>query len=299
MVSEEIITYEFKEGLANEFEIVDIPKLFSAHKNIMVKAHRTGFYHIIWVKKGSGSHVVDFSPISLPENSLLFLNKDIIQIFNSELTFEAKAILFTQEFFAVTNSTVKFLKESILFNDPFAVNTIQLSVASSRPFETLFSLMEEEVNKQKDEYQPKILRSLLYTFLQHAERERRKRNFFEVRQSADRDYMILFRDLLEANFKNHKNVTFYASKLSLTERRLNQAVAKILGKTVKQAIDERIMLEAKRLLAHTNDNIKEVGFNLGFEEPTNFVKYFRKHNSGTPMEFRAELRAENTGKYHK
>jgi AraC family transcriptional activator of pobA len=299
MVSEEIITYEFKEGLANEFEIVDIPKLFKAHKDIMVKAHRTGFYHILWIKKGSCTHVVDFSPISLPENSLLFLNKDTIQIFDSELNFEAKAILFTQNFFSITNAAVTFLKENILFNDQFAANAIQLTAENSPPFEALFLLMEEEANKQKDAHQPKILRSLLYTFLQHAEREKRQRNFFEVKQSADRDYMVLFRDLLEVSFKNHKNVSFYASKLSLTEKRLNQAVSKILGKTVKQAIDERIMLEAKRLLAHTNENIKEVGFSLGFEEPTNFVKYFRKHNSGTPMEFRAELQGGKSGKYHK
>ncbi|MNL40944.1 DNA-binding transcriptional regulator AraC [compost metagenome] len=51
-------------------------------------------------------------------------------------------------------------------------------------------------------------------------------------------------------------------------------------------IDQRVMLEAKRLLVHTHESIKEIGFALGFEEPTNFVKYFRKHSGLTPVAFR-------------
>ncbi|WP_459640649.1 helix-turn-helix domain-containing protein [Flavobacterium sp. CGRL2] len=60
----------------------------------------------------------------------------------------------------------------------------------------------------------------------------------------------------------------------------------MLGKTPKEIIDDRVMLEAKRLLAHTNENVKEISYELGFEEPTNFIKYFRKHSNSTPVEFR-------------
>jgi len=49
------------------------------------------------------------------------------------------------------------------------------------------------------------------------------------------------------------------------------------------------MLEAKRLLAHTNESVKEIGYNLGFDEPTNFIKYFRKHSNSTPIEFREQF----------
>ena len=67
---------------------------------------------------------------------------------------------------------------------------------------------------------------------------------------------------------------------------MNQATSKVLGKSPKELIDDRILLEAKRLLVHGNKSIKEIGFELGFEEPTNFIKYFRKHIGKTPMEFR-------------
>jgi len=67
---------------------------------------------------------------------------------------------------------------------------------------------------------------------------------------------------------------------------LNQATSKVLDKSPKELIDDRILLEAKRLLVYGNKSIKEIAFQLGFEEPTNFIKYFRKHIDKTPMEFR-------------
>jgi AraC family transcriptional activator of pobA len=289
MVPEEIIRYEFKEGLPIEFEIVDIHQLFKSHRKTMVKPHRTGFYHIYWVKEKGSSHVVDFSHVELEKNDLLFLNKDTVQIFNSDFPLNAKAILFTQTFFSTSEADARFLNECMLFNDLFTVSTVKIAAAKFQTFDTLFSMMENEANKAKDEYQPKILQKLLYTFLLHAEREKKSLDFVEIKPSSDRDYLTSFRDLLEIHFKSNKQVTFYSSMLSVTERRLNQATFKTLGKTVKQVIDERIVLEAKRLLVHTNCSIKEIGFTLGFEEPTNFIKYFRKHTYSTPVEFRESL----------
>jgi hypothetical protein len=75
-------------------------------------------------------------------------------------------------------------------------------------------------------------------------------------------------------------------KCSTCEKRLGQATSKVLGKTPKELINDRTLLEAKRLLVHGNQSIKEIGFYLGFEEPTNFIKYFRKHTDKTPVEFR-------------
>ena len=71
------------------------------------------------------------------------------------------------------------------------------------------------------------------------------------------------------DFKTQKQVAHYTKKIIITEKRLNQATTKTLGKTPKEIIDDRILLEAKRILAHTNESIKEIAHHLGFEEPTN------------------------------
>lgn len=129
----------------------------------------------------------------------------------------------------------------------------------------------------------------MHNFLLLSERERRKQDFTEVKKGADLDYVMLFKDLLETNYRKLKQVSNYAKRINVTEKRLNQATSKILDKSPKQVIDERVMLEAKRLLAHTNESVKEIGFDLGFDEPTNFIKYFRKHSHSTPAKFREQF----------
>ena len=288
MLSEEIIKYEFRGGLPIEFEIVDVPALMKRHKTNMVKPHRTGFYHILWVRT-SGTHGVDFTPVDLKENTLLFVSTETVQSFDAENDLNAKAILFTSSFFGASEADVRFMNETILFNDLGTNRGVTISEGNFPAFDALFTLMEMMASKQKDDYQSKILRSLLYSFLLLAEQEKHAQIGSGIKAAADRHYPYAFRELLEGNFKSNKQVSFYAAALSITERRLNQAVFKSAGKTVKQAIDHRVILEAKRLLVHTGANIKEIGFMLGFEEPTNFIKYFRKHTASTPVEFRQSI----------
>jgi AraC-like DNA-binding protein len=213
------------------------------------------------------------------------MNKGTVQVYDDLDGIEGISILFTDAFFYQIETDARFLKNSTLFNNLLSVATI----TPASPFPELLVLMQNEVKQIHDNFQPSLLRNYLHSFLMEAERIRSIQNVTAVSKGPDYDYVILFRDLLENGFKNHKQVSYYASLLSVTEKRLNTATAKVLGKTPKQLIDNRVMLEAKRLLAHAHDSIKEVGFCLGFEEPTNFIKYFRKHNQQTPVEFRESL----------
>jgi AraC family transcriptional activator of pobA len=281
----DIKKYDFKIGLPQEFEIVDITTLYTKNKTTLTTRHRTGFYHIIWFQKGSPIHLVDLNPIKIKPNTLLFLNKDTVQRFDDKTKFEGKAILFTDSFFCKTEADTKFLRSSILFNDLFSVSQIQVN-KQSKLFAALLQQMTDELQNGKDILQADILQNLLHNFLLHSERERRKQNFTEVKKSADLDYVMLFKDLLETGYKNQKQVNYYAKEIIITEKRLNQATTKVLGKSPKELIDDRVLLEAKRILAHTTESVKEIAYYLGFEEPTNFIKYFKKHSGVTPTEFR-------------
>ncbi|MFD2035212.1 AraC family transcriptional regulator [Belliella marina] len=284
----DIKKYTFKQGLPQEFELLGIGQLYNDHSDTLTTAHRTGFYHILWFQKGDPTHLVDFNPVKIKPNTMLFLNKDTVQRFDKNGGFDGKAILFTDNFFCKTEADTKYLRSSILFNDLLSVSQIHVSKTASL-FADLFKLMEKELENEKDISQSDILKNLLHTILLLSERERRKQDFTEIKKGADLDYVMLFKDLLESNYRELKQVSKYAKKMSITEKRLNQATSKVLDKSPKQMIDERIMLEAKRLLVHTNDSVKEIGFGLGFDEPTNFIKYFRKHSLSTPVEFRAQF----------
>ncbi|WP_343688933.1 helix-turn-helix transcriptional regulator [Chitinophaga sp.] len=283
-----ITKYEFKSGLPVEFEIIPLDKLYSHHADMLTTPHRTGFYHILWFREGTPVHWVDFEPIQIQPGTLLFLNKDRVQRFDVQADAEGYAILFTADFF---NKDLKYLHGNILFNDLMKVAMIHLS-NNTRPFSELVDLMQWELAHLKDAGQPDILHNLLHNFLLYAEREYRQQAFTELKKNADLDYLLLFREMLEVHYQIQKQVQFYARELLVTEKRLNTATSNTVGKTPKEMIDDRVMLEAKRLLAHTHGTIKEIGYTLGYEEPTNFIKYFKKHDGRTPVEFREQFLRE-------
>lgn len=284
----DIINYDIKNTLLQEFEIVDLTELYDEFKEKLTTIHRTNFYHIIWFQSGSPTHLVDFNSIKINPNSLLFLNKNIVHRFDSKTTFGGKAILFTDSFFCKTESDTQFLGNSILFNDLFSVSQIKLQKTAAF-FSELLQQMETELKNVKDNSQADILQNLLHNFLLHSEREIREQNFSEIKKDADLDCVMLFKNFLEKGYKTQKKVNYYAEQIRLTEKKINQATTKVLGKTAKEVIDDRIMLEAKRTLAHTTKSVKEIGYDLGFNEPTNFIKYFKKHSQSTPTEFREKI----------
>ncbi|WP_430407014.1 AraC family transcriptional regulator [Fluviicola sp.] len=289
MVSD-IIKYDFKPGLPIEFEVVSLGDLYNVHKELMTSPHRTGFYHVLWFQEGITNHLVDFKQVTIEPNTILFLNKDIVHQFDTKGNFDGKAILFTDSFFCKTENHTKYLRNSILFNDLFSVSKIKLN--ENKAFEDLFALIIEESGNENDTFHSDILHNLLHNLLLKSERIRREQDFTEIKKDAHLDYVIMFKDLLEKEFRNRKQVSNYADGLIVSAKRLNQATSKVLGKTPKELIDERVMLEAKRLLVYTNESVKEIGFELGFEEPTNFIKYFRKHSDITPVEFREQFRMD-------
>ena len=265
-----------------------IGQLFNHHSRALITPHRTGFYHIFWFQKGSPRHLVDFQPVDIRPDTILFLNKDTVQCFDTAGDYDGKIIFFTDSFFCRSEADTKFLKSSILFNDLLSVAQLQLGESSSA-IADVFQQIERELANPPDHFQSDILHNLLHNLLLQAERERRKQGFFEIKKSADLDAVVLFKNLLESHFRTLKKVSDYACSMGVTDKRLSRATSNLLGKTPKQMIDERIVLEARRQLVYTRESVKEIGFDLGFDEPTNFIKYFRRHCHSTPSEFRAQF----------
>jgi AraC-like DNA-binding protein len=201
--------------------------------------------------------------------------------------YQGKIILFTDSFFCKNKHDIQFLNSSILYSNLYEIAKIKVNPQSS-DLAIFMNLMETEYQRTQDNAQYHILHNLLHIFLLQAEREMRKQGFEELKPSASLDYLLLFKDLLEQNFRKEKSVNKYASELSISEKQLHKATTTLVDKTPKQVIDERIILEAKRLLVHSSQSIKELAYDLGYDEPTNFIKYFRKHTNTTPSEFREQ-----------
>jgi AraC family transcriptional activator of pobA len=279
-----IVSYNFKSGFKHELEVLSLASLYANHKKDITHPHRANFYHIFWFSNGPHIHHIDFQPVSIKKNTLLFVNKEQVQSFDQSGNINGKLILFTDRFFAKSPDDLRFLNNSILFNDFMEPAVINLN--KSDQLTGYFQQIEEELINADDPYHYDLLRNYLHNFLMLAERQRRQSGFREIKKGADLDYLTLFRELVAQQYKEHRSVSHYAREMNVSEKRLGQATLKTIGKTPKEVIDDRIVLETKRLLTHTTQSIKQIGYYLGFEEPTNFIKYFRKHEGVTPIEFR-------------
>lgn len=289
-MGDSIKKYDFKGGLKLEFEILDLPKLLSLEpkREMMIVPHRAQFHHILWIEKGQGTHYVDFKPIPIKDNTVLFISQNSVNMYDKEGTYEGKCIIFTDNFFCKNEQDHKFLHSNMLFSNLY--DTAQFKTPTYPSDLSIFlNAMQTEYLRTKDNEQFFILHNMLHIFLLQAEREMHKQGFNKLKSSPSLDILLQFNEMLEKQFRKEKSVKEYAAQLNLSEKQLHKITTSLLDKTPKQHIDERVLLEAKRLLSHSTQSVKEVAYELGYDEPTNFIKYFRKHTDSTPADFRNQF----------
>jgi AraC family transcriptional regulator, transcriptional activator of pobA len=277
--------YNFQATLPYELEIKSLDILHPSHPSLFTKPHRNNFYDVLWFQSGNPVYVVDFQRIEIKPNSLLFINKNQVHFYEAYNDYKGFVMLFTDTFFCLSKQDTQFLNHSILFNDLLNIPYFELD-ANDATLPNLFLAIQRELEKERDTVQFAILHHLVYTLLLYAERAYRKKGCHALKPDADWDIALRFRDLVEQQFCHNKSVHFYAHQLNLTEKRLQKSISTVLGKSPKEYIREHILLEAKRLLLHSSANTKEIAFDLGFDEPTNFIKFFKKYTQITPIIFR-------------
>ena len=101
--------------------------------------------------------------------------------------------------------------------------------------------------------------------------------------------LIHFNNLIDEHYKEGLSIAQYAALLFISARTLSDLTNQLLGKSPSMMVQERIVLEAKRLLLHSDQHVNQVGYTLGFEDPSYFVKYFKKHTKMSPTEFKKSI----------
>lgn len=97
-------------------------------------------------------------------------------------------------------------------------------------------------------------------------------------------------ELIEQYYITHRKNEFYADKVSLSSKRMNEILILTIGKSLKQNLQDRLLLEAKRLVGYSNDNIQEIAHKLCFSEVSYFNRFFKKLTNQTPLDFRQQVK---------
>ncbi len=252
------------------------------------KAHRHEYFVILWVEEGKGTHFIDFAEYPLENQSVFFISPAQIHLVQPEKTPLGTAILFKPEFLHLVGLTESFLIESGLFHD-FDHAPIQLSPNHQQLLapvcQQLFS-----IHHQAGPLQQELLAAYLKVFLLHSIQIRTTQLPEANSHSRHQTIICDFRKLLDHNYQEKHKVSDYADAMHLTPNHLNEVIKKNTGKTAKEHIQNRLIMEAQRNALHTDCTLQEITYHLGFKDPAHFSKFFKKHNGMTFQEYRNQVR---------
>ncbi|ATL46775.1 hypothetical protein COR50_06065 [Chitinophaga caeni] len=251
--------------------------------------HRHDSFQILWFEKGKGKHVVDFVNYELEDNVVYLLRPgQVHQLLDDGK--DGHAIVFTEDFyFSNNNDRGSIFDFTSLYDDSQVYAPINISEATVAKLEALTILMYGEVGKEGS-CGKNILKHYLNALMLILERERELHLNLPERPARHFDARVLqLRKLIESNFRQEHQVKFYAEQFALTSKRLNEIVKEATGKTLSELVHDRLVLEAKRQLAYSHRSIKEICYELGFEDPAYFSRFFRNHSGFSPQDFRDEM----------
>ena len=252
------------------------------------RPHRIRFYSVLFILEGEGVHYIDFKKYRYKPGSIIFISKEQVHAFEYNLYRRAYFLLFTEEFLERGNPTSSLMQQLSLYNYHLFPPVIHLKREEIARFASLANEMKKEFDAPDDQLTEEILHASLKIFLCQAERIRKINRADKVGQSKYHEEFAQFQKLLSQEVLQSKKVQYYADALFMSTKKLNRITQEVLGKGAKSYIDEVLIIEIKRLLMNTSYTIKEIAYASGFEETTNFVKFFRKHTEMNPGEFRKQ-----------
>ncbi|MCT4589661.1 MAG: helix-turn-helix domain-containing protein [Carboxylicivirga sp.] len=281
MNKNEISTYNFNNKHTNlGLEIVDLKYILSFEKSF--NAHRLSFYQVLIIKKGRGSHEVDFQKIAYSENTVIPVAMGQVQRYEHNPSLEGYALLFTPVFLVKEDIDYSYLYDFTIF-----LHAIQpiTCMANSVVYAFVDEMIEEQQKESvfnTGEYQRNLLKNFLIQI------ERNKRNRSNIACSDSLNLFMKFRKLLEQKVNYKLRVLDLCEELNVSAKQLNASLITSNNTTAKQYIDDRVLLEIKRLLVYSSRSIKEIAYQIGFEDPTNFTKYFKARMGMLPTDYRKQ-----------
>lgn len=283
----ERVDYDEKLSEISNFEIVDLSLFFStrSHKMLM-KDFRLNFWVIMYIIEGTGKHYIDFKPYEYGPGSVIFVRKNQVHHFDLPARVKGFVIHINEPLMLKMNYfNNDFLWEIIDRGAGSPVITTDVSEGSqSRKLIELLYSEYYRVTKNKNEDLIKSLFETLILSLRESEA-----NPVSSVSSSDFNTFKRFRNLVEEHFSEHLTLEHYERMMGVSKKTINLATRRSVDMSAKQFISERICLEIKRYLSQGELMIYEIADILGFDEPANMTKFFKRFENISPKEFRDNI----------
>lgn len=249
---------------------------------------RLNYFSLIWIKSGNGIVKVDFSEYDFFENQMLAFAPYQPFMLTSDEKIEGIVLNFHPEFFCIHKHQAEIACNGILFNNIYKPPYVSIDAASKNILDMVVEQMKTEMqNPELAQYE--LLVSYLKIFLITATRLKNQQQPEEEQIDNSNTAPFILQNLknyIETHFKTKHSASDYAELLNITPKTLAKITKNHFNKTLTNLIAERIIIEAKRELYLTNKPVKEIAYELGYDDEHYFSRFFKTNAEISPQVYR-------------
>lgn len=249
--------------------------------------HRHDYHELIWVRAGSGLHLIDGREVPIVPGTLTIIGRGQVHVFREARAVDGAVVRVKDE--AVAGGTAWLLAVA-------AEQVIRVPADAADDLESLVALLAGELARPADAFGPEVQRAFVEALLRWVERwHDAGRLAAHECDSGDLDLLRRFVVRLEADHARHHDAAHYADALAVPAPALTKALVRASGRGTKEHVLDRVMLEARRLLRYTDATVGEIAHRVGYRDPLYFSRAFKRHSGTSPLRYRDAVRGRPEG----
>lgn len=244
------------------------------------------YYKIYWIEDGSGTYDIDFTTFNIEGSGVFCISPGQIFSVRNEKVKLAYEISFDKEFYCVETHGKEIACNGLIFNNVHRATGVSIPKIDIPIFSSIIENLIKEFDHPGNAHREMLetyLRMFMIQILRHIDEQELSKGTETHRKNQT---VIDFIALVDKQFRTVHSVSDYAAQLFISPKSLTKKLNSLGYPTPTKVIRERLMIEAKRALKYTAENVKEIAFALGFEDPAYFSRLFAKEEQMTPLEYR-------------
>jgi AraC-like DNA-binding protein len=276
-------------GAPMPFVIKTMEEIDRALGGIADTPHKHNYYTVIWPVKATGKHIVDFKEYPVFPDQLFFVSPGQVHQIITDPGPTGYVILFSPEFLEKNSIRNEFIADLKLFQKSDETPPLPVNTELAATLRVFAEQMLRSFHLQNDMFLETI-GAYLKLFLIECSGSCSMVPGTNLQSiEVSKTLVKHFKALVETRYTKFHQVKYYAEALNITPNYLNEVIKSAISVPAKDYIQNRIILEAKRMVVYTGKSAKEIGFGLGFDDPSHFSKFFKSNTGQTLQEFKESL----------
>lgn len=272
------------------FVIKTMEEIDSKLNGIADNPHRHNYFTVIWSFTATGKHIIDFKEYPILPNHIFFVSPEQVHQVITNPAPSGYVILFTTEFLEKNSIREDFISNLRLFRKSDETPPLPLTEKMTASLKIFADNMFAAFNSEND-MRLETIGAYLKLFLIECNGHcslfpNSNLQSIEVGKSIIKNFKLI----VEKHYSEWHQVKHYAEALNVTPNYLNEVIKEAMNISAKDYIQNRITLEAKRLAIFTEKSSKEIGFDLGFEDPSHFSKFFKSNSGISIQDFKESIK---------